>query len=188
MRCQPRQDHRRVGRRDELKAREGVAQRGDELHLPTWVKVEVELVHLRGRDHRARIERDLTDEVGDPGDGRLVACGEPHRGDLHLLRVAEAQQETLGFDEVTRSACTAGVAQFDVLDAQGTMPWKYARQLFRADEYVTQGAGVVVAEVVEVERKPSMPIGDRGQDAFGATPECYLGGGLAVGRAIEVGR
>ncbi|MFN7986262.1 MAG: alanine/ornithine racemase family PLP-dependent enzyme [Thermoanaerobaculia bacterium] len=29
----------------------------------------------------------------------------------------------------------------------------------------------MVAEVVEVERKPSMPIGDRGQDAFGDTPE-----------------
>ena len=29
----------------------------------------------------------------------------------------------------------------------------------------------MVAEVVEVERKPSMPIGDRGQDAFGGTPE-----------------
>ena len=29
----------------------------------------------------------------------------------------------------------------------------------------------LVAEVVEVERKPSMPIGDRGQDAFGGLPE-----------------
>ncbi|MDX9735576.1 MAG: alanine/ornithine racemase family PLP-dependent enzyme, partial [Thermoanaerobaculia bacterium] len=29
----------------------------------------------------------------------------------------------------------------------------------------------MVAEVVEVERKPSMPIGERGQDAFGGTPE-----------------
>jgi len=40
-------------------------------------------------------------------------------------------------------------------------PWPGARQdTFR-----------VVGEVVELERKPSVPIGERGQDAFGGTPE-----------------
>lgn len=68
--------------------------------------------------------------------------------------------------------------------ASGEMPKEINH--FRIGEAIVLGRNVIdrspwpgtrqdtfklVAEVVEVERKPSMPIGDRGQDAFGDTPE-----------------
>lgn len=45
----------------------------------------------------------------------------------------------------------------------------------------------LVAEVVEVVRKPSMPIGKRGQDAFGETPE-FKDRGLRLRAICNVGR
>ena len=45
----------------------------------------------------------------------------------------------------------------------------------------------VVAEVIEVERKPSMPIGDRGQDAFGGTPQ-YVDRGVRKRAICIIGR
>lgn len=68
--------------------------------------------------------------------------------------------------------------------ASGDMPKEINH--FRIGEAIVLGRNVIdrspwpgtrqdtfrmVAEVVEVERKPSVPIGDRGQDAFGGTPE-----------------
>jgi predicted amino acid racemase len=68
--------------------------------------------------------------------------------------------------------------------ASGEMPWEINH--FRIGEAIVLGRNVIdrspwpgtrqdtfkmVAEVVEVERKPSMPVGERGQDAFGGTPE-----------------
>lgn len=45
----------------------------------------------------------------------------------------------------------------------------------------------LVAEVVELERKPSVPIGERGQDAFGGTPE-FEDRGLRLRAICNVGR
>lgn len=45
----------------------------------------------------------------------------------------------------------------------------------------------LVAEVVEVERKPSVPIGDRGQDAFGGTQE-FEDRGVRLRAICNVGR
>lgn len=68
--------------------------------------------------------------------------------------------------------------------ASGNMPKEINH--FRIGEAIVLGRNVIdrspwpgtrqdtfrlVAEVVEVERKPSVPIGERGQDAFGGTPE-----------------
>jgi predicted amino acid racemase len=45
----------------------------------------------------------------------------------------------------------------------------------------------VVAEVVEVERKPSVPIGLRGQDAFGSTTE-FIDRGIRKRAICNIGR
>lgn len=50
-----------------------------------------------------------------------------------------------------------------------------------------QDTFVLAAEVVEVERKPSMPIGDRGQDAFGGTPE-FVDRGIRSRAICNLGR
>lgn len=86
------------------------------------------------------------------------------------------------------------------LIASGGMP----RQVnhFRIGEAIVLGRNVIdrspwpgtrqdtfrmVAEVVEVERKPSVPIGDRGQDAFGGTPE-FEDRGMRLRAICNVGR
>ncbi len=45
----------------------------------------------------------------------------------------------------------------------------------------------LLAEVVELERKPSMPIGDRGQNAFGETTE-YVDRGIRLRAICNLGR
>jgi predicted amino acid racemase len=50
-----------------------------------------------------------------------------------------------------------------------------------------QDTFVAVAEVVEVEKKPSMPIGDRGQDAFGGSQE-FVDRGLRRRAICNLGR
>ena len=45
----------------------------------------------------------------------------------------------------------------------------------------------IVAQVVEVERKPSVPLGDRGQDAFGGTPE-FIDRGWRKRAICNIGR
>ncbi|HNT56115.1 MAG TPA: alanine/ornithine racemase family PLP-dependent enzyme, partial [Anaerolineaceae bacterium] len=45
----------------------------------------------------------------------------------------------------------------------------------------------IYAEVVEVERKPSVPIGNRGQDAFGGSPE-YVDRGIRRRAICNIGR
>jgi len=44
-----------------------------------------------------------------------------------------------------------------------------------------------VAEVIEVERKPSVPIGDRGQDAFGGTTD-FVDRGVRMRAICIIGR
>ncbi len=56
-------------------------------------------------------------------------------------------------------------------------PWQGTRQ----DTYR------IVAQVVEVERKPSIPLGDRGQDAFGGTPE-FIDRGWRKRAICNIGR
>jgi predicted amino acid racemase len=45
----------------------------------------------------------------------------------------------------------------------------------------------VVAEVIEIERKPSVPVGFRGQDAFGGTPE-FVDRGIRKRAICNIGR
>jgi predicted amino acid racemase len=86
------------------------------------------------------------------------------------------------------------------LVASGGMPAEINH--FRIGEAIVLGRNVIdrspwpgtrqdtfrmVAEVVEVERKPSVPIGDRGQDAFGGTPE-FLDRGLRLRAICNIGR
>jgi predicted amino acid racemase len=56
-------------------------------------------------------------------------------------------------------------------------PWQGTRQ----DTYR------IVAQVIELERKPSVPIGNRGQDAFGDTPE-FVDRGLRKRAICNLGR
>ncbi|HZU85848.1 MAG TPA: alanine/ornithine racemase family PLP-dependent enzyme [Anaerolineaceae bacterium] len=77
--------------------------------------------------------------------------------EINLLRVGEAI--ILGRNVIDRS------------------PWPGTRQdTFR-----------IVAEVVEVERKPSVPVGYRGQDAFGGTPE-FVDRGIRKRAICNIGR
>jgi predicted amino acid racemase len=50
-----------------------------------------------------------------------------------------------------------------------------------------QDAFRVIAEVVEIERKPSIPIGERGQDAFGGVPE-FIDRGTRKRAICNIGR
>lgn len=45
----------------------------------------------------------------------------------------------------------------------------------------------LVAEVIELERKPSVPIGERGQDAFGGTPQ-FTDRGIRARAILNIGR
>lgn len=77
--------------------------------------------------------------------------------EINLLRIGETM--LLGCSVIDRS------------------PWPGARQdTFR-----------VVGEVVELERKPSVPIGERGQDAFGGTPE-FVDRGIRKRAICNLGR
>lgn len=98
-----------------------------------------------------------------------------------LIDVRDRCREASGLD---LNILSGGNSANLPLLASGEMPWEINH--FRIGEAIVLGRNVidrspwpgtrqdtfrVVAEVVEVERKPSMPIGDRGQDAFGDTPE-----------------
>ncbi|MFZ2960614.1 MAG: alanine/ornithine racemase family PLP-dependent enzyme [Candidatus Ozemobacteraceae bacterium] len=50
-----------------------------------------------------------------------------------------------------------------------------------------QDTFLAVAEVLEVEKKPSMPVGDRGQDAFGGSQE-FVDRGLRLRAICNIGR
>ena len=50
-----------------------------------------------------------------------------------------------------------------------------------------QDTFVVVTEVIEVERKPSMPVGIRGQDAFGGS-EVFVDHGMRLRAICNLGR
>lgn len=84
--------------------------------------------------------------------------------------------------------------------ASGRMP--YGINHFRVGEAIVLGRNVIdrspwpgtrqdtmiaVGEVIEVERKPSMPIGDRGQDAFGGSQE-FVDRGMRRRAILNMGR
>ena len=50
-----------------------------------------------------------------------------------------------------------------------------------------QDTARLVAEIIELERKPSVPIGERGQDAFGGTPE-FVDRGVRLRAICNIGR
>ena len=89
-----------------------------------------------------------------PGQGlELNVLSGGNSANLPLLASGEMPREINQF-RIGEAICLGR----NVIDRS---PWPGTRQdTFR-----------IVAEVVEVERKPSMPIGDRGQDAFGDTPD-----------------
>jgi len=84
--------------------------------------------------------------------------------------------------------------------AEGRLPAEV--NLYRVGEAIVLGRNVIdrspwqgtrqdtviaVAEVIEAEVKPSMPIGDRGQDAFGETQE-FIDRGLRRRVICNIGR
>lgn len=100
---------------------------------------------------------------------------------LALVEVRDRCREATGLD---LNVLSGGNSANLPLLASGEMPWEINH--FRIGEAIVLGRNVIdrspwagtrqdtfrmVAEVVEVARKPSMPIGDRGQDAFGGMPE-----------------
>lgn len=99
---------------------------------------------------------------------------------LALVEVRDRCREATGLD---LNVLSGGNSANLPLLASGEMPWEINQ--FRIGEAIVLGRNVIdrspwpgtrqdtfrmVAEVVEVARKPSMPIGDRGQDAFGGVP------------------
>jgi predicted amino acid racemase len=100
---------------------------------------------------------------------------------LALVEVRDRCREATGLD---LNVLSGGNSANLPLLASGEMPWEINQ--FRIGEAIVLGRNVIdrspwpgtrqdtfrmVAEVVEVARKPSMPIGDRGQDAFGGVPD-----------------
>jgi predicted amino acid racemase len=98
-----------------------------------------------------------------------------------LIEVRDACRKATGLELATLSG---GNSSSLPLLASGKMPKEINH--FRIGEAIVLGRNVldrspwegtrqdtfrVVAEVVELERKPSVPVGDRGQDAFGETCE-----------------
>ena len=98
-----------------------------------------------------------------------------------LIEVREACRKATGLDLPVLSGGNS--ANLPLL-ASGKMPTEINQ--LRIGEAIVLGRNVIdrspwpgtrqdtfrcVAEVIEVQRKPSMPIGDRGQDAFGGTCE-----------------
>lgn len=100
---------------------------------------------------------------------------------LALVEVRDRCREATGLD---LNVLSGGNSANLPLLLSGEMPWEINQ--FRIGEAIVLGRNVIdrspwpgtrqdtfrmVAEVVEVARKPSMPIGDRGQDAFGGVPD-----------------
>ncbi len=95
--------------------------------------------------------------------------------------------------------CGGNSANLPLL-ASGGMPAEI--NLLRVGETILLGRSVIdrspwpatrqdtfrlVAEVIELERKPSMPIGERGQDAFGGTPQ-FTDRGVRTRAILNIGR
>ncbi|HPH97385.1 MAG TPA: alanine/ornithine racemase family PLP-dependent enzyme [Anaerolineaceae bacterium] len=114
-----------------------------------------------------------------------------------LIDVRDACRKATGLE--LNVLCGGNSANLPLL-AEGGMPEEI--NLLRIGEAIVLGRNVidrspwmgtrqdtfkVVAEVVEVERKPSVPVGFRGQDAFGGTPE-FVDRGIRQRAICNIGR
>ncbi|MCU0488841.1 MAG: alanine/ornithine racemase family PLP-dependent enzyme [Anaerolineales bacterium] len=122
----------------------------------------------------------------------------PTRENMQMLvDIRAACQRATGLD---LSLISGGNSANLPLLASGEMPPEINH--FRIGEAITLGRNVldrspwpgtrqdtirIVAEVVEVERKPSVPIGPRGQDAFGSTIE-FIDRGIRKRAICNIGR
>ncbi len=114
-----------------------------------------------------------------------------------LLEVRDRCRKATGLE--LNTVCGGNSANLPLL-AAGGMPTGV--NMLRIGESIVLGRNVidrspwpgtrqdtfrVVAEVVELERKPSVPIGFRGQDAFGGTPE-FIDRGIRRRAICNIGR
>jgi predicted amino acid racemase len=114
-----------------------------------------------------------------------------------LIEVRDACRKATGLELATLSG---GNSSSLPLLASGKMPKEINH--FRIGEAIVLGRNVldrspwegtrqdtfrVVGEVVELERKPSVPVGDRGQDAFGETCE-FEDRGVRLRAIVNLGR
>jgi predicted amino acid racemase len=114
-----------------------------------------------------------------------------------LIEVRDACRKATGLELATLSG---GNSSSLPLLASGKMPKEINH--FRIGEAIVLGRNVldrspwegtrqdtfrVVGEVVELERKPSVPVGDRGQDAFGETCE-FEDRGVRLRAILNLGR
>jgi len=114
-----------------------------------------------------------------------------------LIEVRDRCREASGLD---LDLLSGGNSSSLPLLAAGKMPREINH--FRIGEAIVLGRNVidrspwpgtrqdtfrVVAEVIEIERKPSVPIGNRGQDAFGNTPQ-YVDRGIRKRAICIIGR
>jgi len=114
-----------------------------------------------------------------------------------LIQVRDACREATG---LPLDLLSGGNSANLPLLVSGAMPKEINH--FRIGEAIVLGRNVIdrspwpgtrqdtfrlVAEVVEVARKPSIPIGDLGQDAFGGTP-CFVDRGVRLRAICNLGR
>ncbi|MBW3084311.1 Ornithine racemase [Austwickia sp. TVS 96-490-7B] len=114
-----------------------------------------------------------------------------------LIAVRDACREATGLELATLSG---GNSSSLPLLASGSMPPEINH--FRIGETIVLGRNVLdrtpwpgtyqntfhlITEIVELERKPSVPIGDRGQNAFGEQPE-FLDRGTRLRAIVNIGR
>lgn len=114
-----------------------------------------------------------------------------------LIDLRDACRKTSGLELPV--LCGGNSANLPLL-AGGGMPPEI--NLLRIGETILLGRSVIdrspwpgtrqdtfrlVAEVIELERKPSVPIGERGQDAFGGTPQ-FTDRGIRTRAILNIGR
>jgi len=116
---------------------------------------------------------------------------------LQLIHIRDENARALGLEMPV--VCGGNSANLPML-LRGEMP--PAINLLRIGETIMLGRNVldrspfpgtrqdtfrVVAEVIELERKPSIPIGERGQDAFGGVPD-FIDRGVRKRAICNIGR
>ena len=115
----------------------------------------------------------------------------------HLVRLRDEARQTFGIDLPV--LCGGNSANLPLLLSGGMPP---EINLLRIGESILLGRNVLdrspfpgtrqdtfqlVAEIIELERKPSLPIGKRGQDAFGGEPQ-FIDRGMRWRAICNIGR
>lgn len=173
-------------RDDELQARKGLLERGDQAALPAGMQMKIELVdeheslHLLGLEVDgasgcAGLPQDVADDVGEPGDRRLVTVRQPGRGELDDLSPG------LNAEAVAGCQAVGGVGpspprELELLDVGEQLLVSEEHPL----EHLGEGQGLLAVELIGEARADELAAIEQGLDVradqiFGAAGRAGLG-------------